>query len=93
MTIYYTLGRFINLIISPIVYIYSSSLLMIINRSNKIIANNHGAAAIKTDNLHQCGHTEAQHAILRKMHENKNIHVIIPVKNISMLPCDQKKQI
>ncbi len=86
MTIYQTITRYI---ISPIVYVYSSSALLIINQTQKQIGN--GATAIKDNHFYKCAHTEAQHDILRKMYESKNRHVIIPVRNISMISCDTKK--
>lgn len=82
MAIYQTITRYI---ITPVVWIYSSSALLIINQTQKQIGN--GATANK------CGHTSAQHDILRKMYESKNMHVIIPVRNISMLSCDPRKHI
>jgi hypothetical protein len=74
MAIYQTINRYL---VTPVVWIYSSSALLIGN----------GAT------VNKCGHTAAQHDILRKMYESKNMHVIIPVRNISMLSCDPRKHI
>lgn len=81
IVIYETMAKYI---ITPIVYVYSSTTLYVLGFR---------ATAIKDGDLYKCGHTAAQHAILRQTHENKNRHVIIPVRNISMLTCDPRKHI